>query len=66
MLFRSGERDTSPAPGDPDRLGDDVPPEQQPGQVEDNPVGIPPKRAREGSDVVETSDPAANPGHSGG
>jgi hypothetical protein len=62
-----GERDTSPAPADPDRLGADVPPEQQPGQVEDNPVGIPPKRTRDEDAVqgdAERAEQAENAGSS--
>ena len=50
-----GERDTTPAPpesaaSDSTASGEDVPPEQRPGQVEDNRVGIPPKRTREERD----------------
>jgi hypothetical protein len=46
-----GTRPTSPPP-----LPDDPAPEQQPGNPEENPVGIPPKG----------HDPARNPGHSHG
>ena len=48
-----GERDTTPAPPESAASGGDVPPEQRPGQVEDNPVGIPPKRTREEGDGVQ-------------
>lgn len=39
----TGVRDTSEAPGDDEAAEGDVPPEQRPGAVEENPVGIPPK-----------------------
>jgi hypothetical protein len=35
-----GQKDTSPQERDPD---EDAPPEQAPGDVEENPTGIPPK-----------------------
>jgi hypothetical protein len=47
-LATDGTRPTSPLP-----LPDDPPPEQQPGNPEENPVGIPPK----------THDRTKNPGH---
>lgn len=46
-----GTRTTAPPP-----LPDDPPPEQEPGNPESNPIGIPPK----------PHDPARNPGHSHG
>jgi hypothetical protein len=57
-----GTRDTSEG-GPPD---EDAPPEQRPGNPEENPVGIPPVRARDGAEPSSTSDPEANPGHSHG
>jgi hypothetical protein len=57
-----GMRDTSvERPSD-----DDAPPEQRPGNPEENPIGIPPIRSRDGADPVSSSDPEANPGHSHG
>ena len=47
----TGTRTTSPPP-----LPDDPPPEQEPGNPEENPVGIPPKQFEGGK----------NPGHSHG
>lgn len=44
-----GTRPTNPPP-----LPDDTPPEQEPGNPEENPLGIPPKRHQ----------PERNPGHS--
>ncbi len=48
-----GERDTSPVPPDSAVTRGDVPPEQQPGRVEANPTGIPPKRTRDDGDAVQ-------------